>query len=214
MGEKGQTIGPMTLQHSAAVVLLQAACVLADNRRYFNSFDSFGSFGRRRNDDRCYNDAYNTRTDSDQCANDCCWGDSCGTEGECRKAVIIGCIIAAVVVLSICGCIAWCFFSRKLCWSSHDHYHDSHQQAHVQYPVSVTQPQQMVYTNQHATGQPYPQAQYPQGQAQYPQGQAQYPQGQVFQGQPYPQAQAQPVYGGQPAPPPPPAYVAKEPPQS
>ena len=79
------------------------------------------------------------------------------------------------------------------------------QQGHVQYPVSVTQPQQVVYTNQPVTGQPYPQTQYPQGQ--------------VFQGQPYaqaqqpyPQAQAQPVYGGQPAPPPPPAYVAKEPP--
>merc|ERR1711907_128791 len=143
----------------------------ASLRRFFDG-------RRRRNSDFCFNGRYNTRTEPSDCEYDCCWGDSCGTEGECRKAVIIGAVIGSVILLSICACIFWCFFRKKLCFQ-HRGGGDCHgPHHHHQQPVTVAQP--VVYT-----GQPQPGYTQP-----------------VYAQQPVPQ-----YAGNTNAPPPPPQYT-------
>merc|ERR1712166_906747 len=105
-------------------------------RRFFDSFFSgsfFSSFNSY-SDNFCFNSEYNSRTQSGQCENNCCWGDACGSEGECEMAVIIGCTIGAVIVLCICGCIFFCFCKKKMCFNNRS---DSHQQ--MSYPEPQNQ---------------------------------------------------------------------------
>merc|ERR1712166_813259 len=108
-------------------------------RRFFDSFfsgsffSSFNSFS----DNFCFNSEYNSRTQSGQCENNCCWGDACGSEGECEMSVIIGCTVAAVIVLCICGCIFFCFCKKMMGFNNRSH-------EHMSYP----EPQQSNYNNQ------------------------------------------------------------------
>merc|ERR1712195_310185 len=183
-------MGTETAKMKAALVLIQiiglapvvSALKNQAKRRFFDSFNNFffnnfNSFS----DNFCFNSEYNSRTQSGQCENNCCWGDSCGSEGECEMSVIIGCTVGAVIVLCICGCIFFCFCKKKMCFNNRS---DSHQQMSYPEPTGVqhnNQPQHSNYNNQ---GVPMQQ------------------QGvQVVQ----PQTIAQPFH---PAPPPPPQYTA------
>merc|ERR1711865_970333 len=130
----------------AALVLIQilglapvvSALKNQAKRRFFDSFfGGGGSFFNSYSDNYCFNSEYNSRTQSGQCENNCCWGDACGSEGECEMAVIIGCTIGAVIVLCICGCIFFCFCKKMMCFNNR-----SHQQ------MSYPEPQQSNYNNQ------------------------------------------------------------------
>merc|ERR1712166_481899 len=139
----------------------------AANRRFFDNF-GFNNFYFTSNsfsDSSCFNSQYNSQTDSGQCANNCCWGSSCGSENDCKTSLIIGMSIMCGILVCICGCIAFCFFRRTLCFrhccprEPHGHC----QNENVSYPQPIVmggqpighivhtqpmQPQQPQYTNQ------------------------------------------------------------------
>merc|ERR1712010_212580 len=52
----------------------------------------FDSGRRRRNSDFCFNQRYNTHTEAGECEYDCCWGDSCGSEGVRESPALLLCL--------------------------------------------------------------------------------------------------------------------------
>merc|ERR1712166_1395794 len=88
----------------------------AANRRFFDNF-GFNNFGFNSfSDSSCFNSQYNSQTDGGQCANNCCWGSSCGSENDCKTSLIIGMSIMCGILVCICGGVAFCFFKRTLCF--------------------------------------------------------------------------------------------------
>merc|ERR1712086_600741 len=112
-------MGPLPIEMTAALLLIQilglapvVSALKTPTRRFF------GSFGDSFSDSFCFNSRYNSRTKGDQCENNCCWGQSCGDEGECEKAFIIAMCMGAFILVCICGAIAFCVCKKKCCFNN------------------------------------------------------------------------------------------------
>ncbi|KAJ9461920.1 hypothetical protein DIPPA_52454, partial [Diplonema papillatum] len=125
------------------------------------------------------------------CPHDCCSGNYCGSESDCRAqwiiAVIIVCCVVGACVIVGTVLFMWCTksgpFKRRVVVVETTHPYSNPQPVYVH--PQPEHPQQSAYP-QPQPAYPQPQPAYPQPQPAYPQPQPAYPQPQPAYPQPQP----------------------------
>eukprot|EP01061_Rhynchopus_euleeides_P039578 TRINITY_DN678_c0_g1_i1.p1 TRINITY_DN678_c0_g1~~TRINITY_DN678_c0_g1_i1.p1 ORF type:complete len:174 (+),score=42.04 TRINITY_DN678_c0_g1_i1:48-569(+) len=115
----------------------------------------------------CWDSRISRRVPAGACPHDCCWGDECGSDTECRRALIIGLVIGGVLLICaiVFGILLYLYCTKKSCFRQ--------QESTVVYtePVQQGQPVQ----GQPVQGYPLQQQGYPQQGYPPPAHQAGYP---------------------------------------